>query len=144
MSEFSKYLKVEPIKVQFSLRGPSSIIQYVDGWTLWEAMMDAAVRAKSILLRLESSDDPSEDFLLERIIFQHGQTPPAIKIGRRSDTPPIPQGITLRDWFAGQALTGICANPGTQGELPVVAGLAAKAAYQVADAMLAARKGGAA
>ena len=51
----------------------------------------------------------------------------------RSDQP----GMTLRDWFAGQALAGLLANGGAQfweGD--------AQNAYAAADAMLAARKGG--
>lgn len=46
-------------------------------------------------------------------------------------------GVTLRDWFAGQALAGICAHNDTWGltDAPL-----AKAAYQIADAMLSARK----
>ena len=50
-------------------------------------------------------------------------------------------GMTLRDWFAGQALAGMMACPdcsGTEAEF-------AASAYRNADAMLAARsKGGAA
>ena len=41
-------------------------------------------------------------------------------------------GMTLRDWFAGQALSGLVA----QSDKKVVAQLA----YKIADAMLAARK----
>jgi hypothetical protein len=45
-------------------------------------------------------------------------------------------GMTLRDYFAGQALVGIFANPnGTAGSWQV----AAKHAYLSADAMLAER-----
>jgi hypothetical protein len=49
-------------------------------------------------------------------------------------------GITLRDWFAGQALAGFCSNFGwdavgcTNEETAVQA-------YELADAMIAARKG---
>lgn len=57
------------------------------------------------------------------------------------------QGMSLRDWFAGQALAGICANGHTPWS-PNVADIedaeVARAAYDLADAMLAARaKGGA-
>jgi hypothetical protein len=46
-------------------------------------------------------------------------------------------GMTLRDWFAGQALAGLLANGGAvswEGD--------ATNAYTVADAMIEARKGG--
>lgn len=45
-------------------------------------------------------------------------------------------GMTLRDWFAGQALPGIIAQPNLEGHNPAVV---AKWAYEYADAMLAAR-----
>jgi hypothetical protein len=50
-------------------------------------------------------------------------------------------GMTLRDWFAGQALAGFCADPSNH-ELFDDAMDAAQNAYELADAMLAARKGG--
>ncbi len=52
------------------------------------------------------------------------------------------EGMSLRDWFAGQALAGLLSNPRADQEW---AGKhAAVSAYNVADAMLAARaKGGA-
>jgi hypothetical protein len=59
----------------------------------------------------------------------------------------VPQhGMTLRDWFAGQALdltsTLEHAHPtGSEGQ-PTYSGIATRA-YYMADAMLAARKGGA-
>ncbi len=46
-------------------------------------------------------------------------------------------GMTLRDWFAGQALAGALANPNRSDEINAC-GL-----YMVADAMIAARKGSA-
>lgn len=57
-------------------------------------------------------------------------------------------GMTLRDWFAGQALAGLCANSG--GPVQAVSttgwgfincnmGDVAGVAYDLADAMLAAR-----
>ena len=49
------------------------------------------------------------------------------------------EGMTLRDWFAGQAIMGLLACPGTSGEVPMFS----QAAYKHADAMLAERaKGG--
>lgn len=58
----------------------------------------------------------------------------------RPVSPPEPlpcefHGMTLRDWFAGQALMGICANPEIDGTVQRLA----EAAYGMADAMLAAR-----
>ena len=47
-------------------------------------------------------------------------------------------GMSLRDWFAGQAMQGMCAHPDTWGLTKF--GIA-EMAYNVADAMLAARKG---
>lgn len=56
-------------------------------------------------------------------------------------------GMTMRDWFAGQALTGLNANPGLIGRNADVVGyptytpaMAAEDAYDVADAMLKERK----
>ena len=48
------------------------------------------------------------------------------------------QGMPLRDYFAAQALAGICANPANT----ALKGprQSAQAAYNVADAMLEARK----
>lgn len=45
-------------------------------------------------------------------------------------------GMTLRDWFAGQALAGICADPASASS---GAGELARASYNLADAMLRAR-----
>ena len=48
-------------------------------------------------------------------------------------------GMDLRDWFAGQALTGLLASP----DAHLNAGtdkVAAENAYQIADAMMEARK----
>lgn len=50
--------------------------------------------------------------------------------------PMLPEGVgamTLRDYFAGLAMQGMCAHPDTWGLL--VPGIAARA-YEVADAML--------
>ena len=50
-------------------------------------------------------------------------------------------GMSLRDWFAGQALAGLCANVAWNGL--GAAGIKVRAidAYSIADAMLAARGG---
>lgn len=50
-------------------------------------------------------------------------------------------GMSLRDWFAGEVLAGICAFHGTYGENNGPDNLATRA-YEVADFMLAARKTG--
>ncbi len=56
----------------------------------------------------------------------------------------IIMGMTLRDWFAGQALAGLMANQATfkneraSGE--VLSSRLAGAAYSISDAMLASRK----
>lgn len=47
-------------------------------------------------------------------------------------------GMSLRDWFAGQALAGICADPNAGGSNKAIA----VTAYSLADAMLEARKAG--
>ncbi len=52
----------------------------------------------------------------------------------------ITGGMTLRDWFAGQALTGMLANDGGNGGLEERQW--AEAAYAQADAMLAEREEG--
>ena len=44
-------------------------------------------------------------------------------------------GMTLRDWFAGQALAGILANPSRLDSIDNTTG----GAYTIADAMLMAR-----
>ena len=52
------------------------------------------------------------------------------------------QGMTLRDWFAAKAIQGLLGGPNITIAGPVqsvAAGLAVRA-YEIADAMLAARK----
>jgi hypothetical protein len=55
-------------------------------------------------------------------------------------------GMTLRDWFAGQALIALVNNAGDEPLSDICAGIRAGkplavGAYAIADAMLAARKG---
>jgi hypothetical protein len=47
-------------------------------------------------------------------------------------------GMTLRDWFAGQALAGILSDPNIHG--PSVLSIVPREAYEIADAMLSERK----
>lgn len=49
-------------------------------------------------------------------------------------------GMTLRDWFAGQALSGLMADPGLRPATTDEFDHMARRLYQVADAMLTARK----
>lgn len=48
-------------------------------------------------------------------------------------------GMTLRDWFAGQALMGLCSAQDTNGNWMGNVPRAAEEAYKMADAMLAER-----
>lgn len=51
-------------------------------------------------------------------------------------------GMTLRDWFAGQALAGIVTNAGAHTQEDGYCKSFAEDAYRFADAMLAARDAG--
>lgn len=62
--------------------------------------------------------------------------------GRRDDrlSQPLHDGMSLRDWFAGQALAGFLASPHRAGQEANEGSLtAAMWSYDQADAMLAAR-----
>lgn len=48
-------------------------------------------------------------------------------------------GMSLRDWFAGQALAGLLASESDDQIYPTIG--CSKRAYAMADAMIAARKG---
>jgi hypothetical protein len=52
----------------------------------------------------------------------------------------IAEGMTLRDYFAAKALCGIEASQGNNGGFITTVELVAERAYQLADAMLEARK----
>ncbi|MBU8921287.1 MAG: hypothetical protein KOO63_05660 [Bacteroidales bacterium] len=55
----------------------------------------------------------------------------------------VPEGMSLRDWFAGQALAGVMDSLYKDAKKAGVAirpGNAAEASYRLADAMLAERK----
>lgn len=54
-------------------------------------------------------------------------------------SPSLVPGLTLRDWFAGQALVGIYSGQTLDGARP---GEVARDAYAMADAMLKARENG--
>ena len=75
---------------------------------------------------------------------------------RENDEPAFPRderylghnGMSLRDWFAGQALAGLCANPGGPYQANDLSGWGlvncgtddiGGEAYRIADAMLAER-----
>ncbi len=68
---------------------------------------------------------------------------PAFPVGREEAISPVTDmggndvssGMTLRDYFAGQALAGCCTHAGGWDDYETVV----KAAYDLADAMLAAR-----
>lgn len=63
---------------------------------------------------------------------------PSIETHPGWDMPMHHFGMSLRDYFAGQALAGILANPETNArpeEIPLLPGLC----FELADAMLAAR-----
>jgi len=49
--------------------------------------------------------------------------------------PSDPQGMSLRDWFAGQALVGLLSDPECGGGSEALA----RTSYSIADAMLSAR-----
>jgi hypothetical protein len=50
------------------------------------------------------------------------------------------EGMTLRDWFAGQALIGLMSDPGLRPDNVAEFAHMASRLYQVADAMLAHRE----
>ena len=54
----------------------------------------------------------------------------------KREFPAPPESISLRDWFAGQALAGFLGHPEDTGKSDI----AAKYAYEIADAMLAQRE----
>jgi len=64
--------------------------------------------------------------------------------GGNGEASPVPEGMTLRDWFAGQALAGFSLYTAQKG-YPIQPGdpdnrWAAEAAYALADAMLSERE----
>lgn len=64
--------------------------------------------------------------------------PQPVTVGPNDDLYPAYPGMTLRDWFAGQALTGLVAfdRPHAEGNKPEHFG---RWAYAIADAMIAER-----
>jgi transcriptional regulator with XRE-family HTH domain len=91
---------------------------------------EASGVAFSTLGRIESGAEPSPK--VDRAIrrWLSGETPTSL-----FPAPPM----TLRDWFAGQALVGLLANKNTELETVLDA---ADWAYATADALLTARKAG--
>jgi hypothetical protein len=73
--------------------------------------------------------------------------PAAYCVGPSDDMYPPEPGMTLRDWFAGQALPSVIADATAGGSVDgtgTVYDMLSQAAYRFADAMLAERaKGGA-
>jgi hypothetical protein len=67
----------------------------------------------------------------------HDKSGPAFPVTLQQDGPPalVLPGMSLRDWFAGQALVGMCVCAAIFDEPS-----AATHAYKLADAMLAARE----
>lgn len=68
--------------------------------------------------------------------------PQPVTVGSNDDMYPAYPGMTLRDYFAGQALAGMLdfTHSGSYEASPDVAHIAAKTAYQFANAMLLARQ----
>lgn len=66
---------------------------------------------------------------------------PSVCLGDPDHPASIP-GMTLRDWFAGQALSGMLASVADDKAFRLAFTHAAPAAYRIADAMLAARSKG--
>jgi hypothetical protein len=60
------------------------------------------------------------------------------QISKGQGYPDYETGLSIRDWFAGQIAAGMASHSGTQG-LSFGPGSIAERAYEVADAMLAAR-----
>ena len=65
--------------------------------------------------------------------------------GNLHPTPTQHAGMTLRDWFAGQAVLTVMAwaHGARESDFEKVVNVATRGAYVIADAMLEARKGGA-
>jgi len=49
---------------------------------------------------------------------------------------PVPEGLSLRDWFAGQALAGWMSDPSVEAASLGARKIAADRCYAVADAMI--------
>ncbi len=74
---------------------------------------------------------------MSTLINDGGPAFPHFKTNEQGKTELCPQGgMTLRDWFAGQALQGVLASL----QIPHQWDEIAQSAYRGADAMLAARK----
>jgi hypothetical protein len=81
--------------------------------------------------QIDDGGSVTADLISERYVAGLGMTEEKVKsVG----------GLSLRDYFAAAALQGYCANPDC-GSMSVKT--LAKAAYEISDLMLAARKGGA-
>lgn len=67
------------------------------------------------------------------------ENPPAFPLPYNAVGPMPSAGMSLRDWFAGQALAGFTSCCHDDGDVVMGAADTAKASYNYADAMLAAR-----
>lgn len=72
---------------------------------------------------------------------------PTLREDRSEDLRWVDDGMSLRDWFAGQALSGYLASTAgmgvhTDGIRRAFWATVAESAYEVADAMIRAREGG--
>ena len=75
--------------------------------------------------------------------FQHTEGRGPYRKGPSDEWEYHAPGMTLRDWFAGQALSGILASPLLVDDIPEDAPLGpvvTKAAYEYADGMIKARE----
>ena len=93
----------------------------------WHDRIEAAARALVDAINASGDVDITPQVMVWRTVQRVGEEP--------RDIPAGPQGMSLRDWFAGQALAGILANPSWNSPEPL-----GKQTWDIADHVLAARK----